>query len=56
MIIIYILAAIVTYFVFKIGGKWINYDCTNGLKKYTWEQMIAYGNYEFLGYITPVYI
>ena len=37
------------------NGKWTNYDCTNGLSRYTLEQMIAYGNSKFLGYVEPQY-
>lgn len=38
-----------------IDGTWINYDCTNGLRSKTWEQMVAFGSYRFLGYVTPDY-
>lgn len=39
----------------NINGTWVNYDCTNGLRARTWEQMVAYGSYRFLGYVTPEY-
>ena len=39
----------------NIDGVWVNYDCTNGLYAKNWDQMIAYGNYRFLGYVTPEY-
>ena len=39
----------------NINGTWVNYDCTNGLANKTWDQMIAYGNYKFLGYVRPEY-
>lgn len=38
-----------------IDGSWINYDCTNGYNAYSWDRIIAAGNYIFLGYVTPVY-
>jgi glucan-binding YG repeat protein len=39
-----------------IGEEWVNYDPTNNLKAYTWDQIVAYGNYIFLGYVEPEYI
>lgn len=39
----------------NIDGTWVNYDLTNGLYAKTWEQMVAYGSYIFLGYVTPEY-
>ena len=38
-----------------IGEEWVNYDPTNNLRGYTWEQMTAYGNYELVGYLEPEY-
>lgn len=38
-----------------IDGKWTNYDVTNRWKNYTWDQMVAAGNYIFLGYVRPEY-
>ncbi len=38
-----------------INGSWVNYDCTNGYNAYSWNRIIAAGNYRFLGYVTPTY-
>lgn len=39
----------------NINGTWVNYDCTNGLSNYTWNQMVAYGSYKLIGYERPIY-
>ena len=38
-----------------IGEEWVNFDATNNLRSYTWEQMVKYGNYILLDYIEPEY-
>jgi hypothetical protein len=38
-----------------INGAWTNYDCTNGYANYSWNRIVAAGNYEFLGYVIPTY-
>ena len=39
-----------------IGEEWINYDPTNNLKAYTWDEIVAYGSYIFLDYVEPKYV
>ncbi len=38
-----------------VNGTWVNYDCTNGYRAYSWNAMISAGNYKVLGYVTPEY-
>ena len=39
-----------------IDDEWVNYDVTNGLKGYTWEQMVDFGQYKLLDYLEPEYV
>ncbi|MBP0972447.1 MAG: hypothetical protein J5851_00915, partial [Oscillospiraceae bacterium] len=39
----------------NVDGTWVNYDLTNNLYAKTWDQMVAYGSYRLIGYVTPVY-
>ena len=38
-----------------INGTWTNYDVTNWWSNYTWDQMVAAGDYILLGYVRPEY-
>ena len=38
-----------------INGTWTNYDVTNWWSNYTWDQMVAAGDYVLLGYVRPEY-
>ncbi|MCR4647171.1 MAG: hypothetical protein K5695_17490 [Oscillospiraceae bacterium] len=39
----------------NVDGTWVNYDLTNNLYAKTWDQMVDYGSYRLIGYVTPVY-
>lgn len=38
-----------------INGSWLNYDVTNWWQAYSWDQMVAAGNYRFISYVRPEY-
>ncbi len=38
-----------------IDGKWKNFDITNWYYDYTWEQMVAAGDYVLVDYVRPEY-